>query len=171
MERRRVRWWRESRGDELQRSCSPVENGKYDEGLLRRAGRQHAAPPSPTAHLTEPLLSKVTKPAAIKPPRASRFAATRLTRSIFTIWLLTLTIWLSTGKVRCGASLGQVAGPVSRIAASFVPRGSQREAWLQPLRKTPLSVKRELYRREPMRPQRAKPQARGQSVPWPHSIP
>jgi hypothetical protein len=26
-------------------------------------------------------------------------------------------------------------GPVSRIAASFVPRGSQREAWLQPLRK------------------------------------
>jgi hypothetical protein len=54
-----------SRGDELQRACSPVENGKNDEGLLRRAGRQHAAPPSPMAHLTEPLLSKVTKPAAI----------------------------------------------------------------------------------------------------------
>jgi hypothetical protein len=41
-------------------------------------------------------------------------------------------------------------GPVSRIAASFVPRGSQREAWLQPLRKHRF-VSNEMYCREPER--------------------
>src|SRR5271170_1770826 len=61
-------------------------------------------------------------------------------------------------------------GPVSRIAASFVPRGSTRSL-VATSQKTPLSVKRELYRREPMRTQRAKRQALEQSVPWRHSIP
>jgi hypothetical protein len=45
-------------------------------------------------------------------------------------------------------------GPVSRIAASFVPRGCQREALIAASQKSLLPVKTELSRRGPMRTKR-----------------
>lgn len=78
---------------------------------------------------------------------------------------------VSEGKKGNGESLGQLGGASLSNCRELRAEGESTRSLVATSQKTPLSVKRELYRREPMRTQRAKRQALEQSVPWRHSIP
>jgi hypothetical protein len=97
------------------------------------------------AHLTEPLLSKVTKPAAIKPPCA--WTASNASQRIEHLVDLHDLVVDREGEMR------RIVGPSGGGQSLELPRASGREGSTRSLvaasQKTPLSVKRELYRREP----------------------